>query len=696
MRKIFTFAAAVLMTMSMWAVDIYKTDVATTLESPATATINKGAFETLTIDWKGDYTTAFHTSGSAGAIKLTFEPAISLADYSGVKLKVFWGSPSSRPLKVAVNDGELTQIDNIESSADRKQIREAVGDIAETSLTSLNITSSGGGDVYIFRIEISGDAKCETPTTPLTLKADKSEIYAGDAVTLTIEGGNGNEPSLTLDGAAFTGTSWTAEKGEHTFAVSQEVKDGICGNTVELKLNVASKDPVTKAEISGSKTGTVGKEMTLSCTAENATTYQWYKGGAKIDGATAADYTFTPDAAGELSFECEASNQYTTTPVKSAAFKVTVVEAGIVCGELIKATMQQEVTGVVGGTVETNLSKGEAQKLNKKKYFGITLKEGEFKAGDKFIVNITVAPDVASKMGTMKLYADKDGAEKIFEADSAAVGVVGENTWKLPVSVEGKQSLYIYRGDVDDWNPTFSYVAVVRSCKEESSDATMKSLSINGTAVDAKDGVYPDTIRYEVPLDYDKKELEIVVVANDENAKAEYAAKVLVPEIGAAALEVKITITAEDGTKKEYVLVISRPAASSDAEIKELRIDGNLIEAVKDTFSYEVPGDSEADSVAVSIVLNDANAVCDKGADFKMLIPQPEATPTKEVVKVTAQDLKTIKEYVILISKAEKPDQGIDEVSGDQVQSTKVLIDGQLYILKNGILYNAQGAIVEK
>ena len=694
MKKIFTLAAAVLMGMSMWAVNIYKTDVAETLESPATATINKGAFETLTIEWKGDYTTAFHTTGSAGAIKLTFEPAISLADYSDVKLKVFWGSPSSRPLKVAVNEGELTQIDNIGNSADRKKIREAVGDITETSLTSLNITSSGGGDVYIFRIEITGSAKCEAPASPLTLTADKSEIYAGDAVTLTIAGGNGNETSLTLDGAAFSGTSWTAEKGEHTFAVSQEVKDGICGNTVELKLTVASKDPVTKAEISGSKTGTVGKEMTLSCVAENATAYQWYKGGAKIDGATAADYTFTPDAAGELSFECEASNQYTTTPVKSEAFKVTVAEAGVVCGELIKATMQQEVTGEVGGTVETNLSKGDAQKLNKKKYFGITLKEGEFKEGDKFIVNITVAPDVASKMGTMKLYADKEGAEKVFEADSAAVGVVGENTWKLPASVNGKKSLYIYRGDVDDWNPTFSSVAVVRSCKEESSDATMKSLSINGTAIAAKDGVYPDTIRYEVPLDYDKEDLEIAVVANDENAKAEYAAKVLVPEVGAAAAEVKINITAEDGTKKEYVLVISRPAASDDATIKEVYIDMKLIAAVKDTFSYEVPGDSEMDSVGVQIVLNDAHAVCDKGTDFKILVPQPEAAPTKEVIKVTAQDQKTTKEYVILVSKAKKPEQGIEGVQSTEYRVQKVIRDGQLYILKNGILYNAQGAIV--
>ena len=39
--------------------------------------------------------------------------------------------------------------------------------------------------------------------------------------------------------------------------------------------------------------------------------------------------------------------------------------------------------------------------------------------------------------------------------------------------------------------------------------------------------------------------------------------------------------------------------------------------------------------------------------------------------------------------------QGIEEVQGDKVQSTKLLRNGLLYIERNGKLYNAQGALME-
>ena len=38
---------------------------------------------------------------------------------------------------------------------------------------------------------------------------------------------------------------------------------------------------------------------------------------------------------------------------------------------------------------------------------------------------------------------------------------------------------------------------------------------------------------------------------------------------------------------------------------------------------------------------------------------------------------------------------GVDQVQGDEVQSTKVLIDGTLYILRNGNMYDAQGKLIK-
>jgi len=38
---------------------------------------------------------------------------------------------------------------------------------------------------------------------------------------------------------------------------------------------------------------------------------------------------------------------------------------------------------------------------------------------------------------------------------------------------------------------------------------------------------------------------------------------------------------------------------------------------------------------------------------------------------------------------------GMENVQGDNVQSTKVLENGVLYIIKNGVRYNVQGQIVK-
>jgi len=43
-----------------------------------------------------------------------------------------------------------------------------------------------------------------------------------------------------------------------------------------------------------------------------------------------------------------------------------------------------------------------------------------------------------------------------------------------------------------------------------------------------------------------------------------------------------------------------------------------------------------------------------------------------------------------------EPDQGMDSVQGDEVQSAKVLIEGELYIIRGGKMYDAQGKMIKK
>ncbi|MBR5676966.1 MAG: hypothetical protein IKX20_02360 [Paludibacteraceae bacterium] len=792
---------------------------------------------------------------------------------------------------------------------------------------------SSNNAIYVYAVKIA--ASCEAPAEALALDADKkTDIIVGDEITFSTSGGNGGDVTIAgKDGETITDNKWTATKGEHTFIATQEVKDGVCGNSVELKLTVVSNDPVTAATISGKTSAVIGEEVELTCVAAEATAFQWYKNNAKIDGATEATYTFTSDAKGSFVFFCEASNKNNTEPIKSNELTINVTE---VCGELIKATTQQEVTGVVGGTVDTNLSKGDAKKLDKKKYFGISLAAGTFAEGDVFVMNITSA--AGATMGTMKLYADKDGTEKLFE--SSEIGEEGENSWELPAEVAGKSALYVRRGDGNDWNPTFSYVAVNRPCDDGEAKlnvspasielaATAKNngkaeakvkftgrhlaagtynlaltevagLSVNPTSVtvdadgklaaevtvafesavdvlgangelsltvgeltkkvdiaysanlkktyaksidieqlvmdngvnfdiqgeltkrgydfgslsgldslnDAKDfnnepflglkiktaggfiGCWikqdatvevkfgnvaadvkfiangaeltktpaeladPFTYKaeggdayielrtttggtvvvkhitfeggaplsndvtlnwlkiedkavtadenkvyaYQVPVDFKESDLTVTFELHDANAMADKKSPFLasVPEFGATApIDTKLTVTAEDGeTKAEYIIRVSRVAPSTEASIQELKIDGKVIAENDGKFEYEVAFDSKQTEVEVAFILAD-KATADRDNPFKVAVPDnPDMGATQAVIKVTAEDKVTTKEYKVIVTRAEEPQQGIDSVQASEINSQKVIRNGQLFILKNGVLYNAQGAIM--
>lgn len=547
-------------------------------------------------------------------------------------------------------------------------------------------------------LTISGTVElgCTPPSEQVVLTLDTTKnqgegLYVGDKVKFNISGA-GSGADITITGKndeTITANEWTAVIGEHTFILNQEDKDNICGITKEIKLVVAGTDKVESAVVSGPSGTYLDKETTLTCTAENATDYQWYKGGTKIDGATSAEYSFTPDAVGDLVFYCEAWNKFNNgTPVKSADFTVTVTEG--VCGILIKAsrTGSQVATvdaeSVVGGTAETTMT---SDKLDKKNMFGVTLADGTFKEGDKFMMNIIGAADVA---GSLKLYSDKGRSDLICEITENIDGT-GLKQWALPAAINGKNSLYVVRGNVTDWNAKFNYIAVKRPCGEESSDATLKSLTVGEDEIELVEGTFD--YEYEVPAKY-KADDELVITFELNNAKAvadkTSGYKILVTD-GMNKTET-IAVTAEDGTKATYTITITKPeeAKSDDASIKELKIENEVITAVNDTFSYEVPAEANLSDASVEFVLNHENATASKTSPFLVKVPASGEAATEEELVVTAEDEITTKTYIISVSRAAE-EQGLWDIN-DGVKATKVVRDGQMYILRGEKTYTIVGA----
>ena len=422
------------------------------------------------------------------------------------------------------------------------------------------------------------------------------------------------------------GTTWGDEllqandgtKSYHDIAVTVDIPEGanairiirkagtstyVSAITLTLGNATPSTDPVESAEISGETACALGGSVELTCNAPKATTYQWYLGGAAIEGANAKKYTFTPTAAGEFSFTCAASNDYTATPVVAAAFVVTVVDPSAACGELIKAVHVNKntatVTGVLGGTADKN-TQDNGKLGSNGHYFGVKLAQGNFMAGDE----VTIVASVLNGGNTATIYSDK-GTTLLGSVDFDAESLTAVYT--LEDNVEW---VYVYRNS-SACNPNIESITVNRSC-EASSNANIKSLTINGEAVEAVEGVYSYTVGASVDL----AAVEVVYTLAHPKATATPASgfTVNVPAADAAANTQVITVTAQNGAQANYTVSVAKSAeASNDATLSALAVNGYTLSPAFDAGVQEYTitkayGAENPAVTAVSATANDANA----------------------------------------------------------------------------------------
>lgn len=139
--------------------------------------------------------------------------------------------------------------------------------------------------------------------------------------------------------------------------------------------------------------------------------------------------------------------------------------------------------------------------------------------------------------------------------------------------------------------------------KEEkvSNDASIKSLKVNGKDIDVSDNMFAETT---------KKLLDLKVTTNSKKAKVSYDKKELIMGEN----EITIKVTAEDGTEKEYKLIVKRVEGQGTAAFIELSIGTYDIEfdnykasisltkgEILDGISYELSDEN----ATVKLYLND-------------------------------------------------------------------------------------------
>lgn len=132
--------------------------------------------------------------------------------------------------------------------------------------------------------------------------------------------------------------------------------------------------------------------------------------------------------------------------------------------------------------------------------------------------------------------------------------------------------------------------------KEEKiiNDTSIKSIKVNGKDVDVSDNMFAETT---------KKTLVLKVTTNSKKAKVNYEQKELVMGEN----EIIIKVTAEDGTEKEYRLIVKRVEGEGTATFVELSIGTYDIEFDNYKASISLAKGETLDGI--SYKLSDINAI---------------------------------------------------------------------------------------
>lgn len=172
----------------------------------------------------------------------------------------------------------------------------------------------------------------------------------------------------------------------------------------------------------------------------------------------------------------------------------------------------------------------------------------------------------------------------------------------------------------------------------KSSDNTLKSITVDG-----KDIAVADKMQYET----NKNKVTISVETNDSNATADVDNEYLV--VGEN--NINITVTAEDGSKKDYVLAIKRLSDNINIKIK---VNGEELDFVNDKTSVMVSSDTK--KLDYKYELEDKNAKVEITGDKNLKYGD-------NIVRfiVTAED-GTEKVYELTVDKSTKAEEVISGI----------------------------------
>ena len=284
--------------------------------------------------------------------------------------------------------------------------------------------------------------------------------------------------------------------------------------------------------------------------------------------------------------------------------------------------------------------------------YGIVLETNEAgPSSDATIKSLTVADNVVEPVESAYSYvlpASFDGttAEVVItpndaksvvtvDPDSAPNTEAGAYTTNITIGTPVTITVTPATGAED----ALTYTLSVTKAANLSSDTSLKSVMVDDVELPAgDDGNYT----LDIAFTYDKP-LNIVAVANDDMADPVIDQNNPTVE-GGASVDVKITVTAEDKTTKDYTLKITRAAASVECELTKFSINGfvGTIDEATKKIGIKVIKDYDFSHTPVMTVSENATAVWNKDAKSVVVTAQDGTINATYTVNVATESVEAL------------------------------------------------------
>lgn len=352
-------------------------------------------------------------------------------------------------------------------------------------------------------------------------------------------------------------------------------------------------------------TGRTAAALNCEATAAggNALTYTWYSCDDELrTNPVELSGVPTPStaAAGTSYFFCAVTEEGCANVANSNVAVITVTDKDPICLAWV------DVTGQNAASLDASKSLfapsvSAAGIKNSEDYDGktgwkfnsdpgyIAIEGAPFKSGD--IVEMFVTHTTADKA---RVFNANEAIAANIIAEGAANMVQGANRVALTADAN---SLYLRRGnDFGGWNPYVAYVAVYRACAP----------ILNKVTVAGVDGTPDNTNHVAIEVPFSTTDAALSSVAIDwisNNAAWDAAHDPAVANTWEFGVENTVTLTDKDGDESVYYVTISKAAASSDATLSALTVNGQEIALADGVFEYsfELPyGTSAAPTVVAT------------------------------------------------------------------------------------------------